>query len=200
MRALRKLGDIQRAHTGTQRKETMRTICTEFLNSGTEVAAPKHPLSRNPRRREAGPGAGRLRGGASEGRDLAVYKECGARRAPGLSERAPASKRSGLSCFPLGLQPFSTPRLARSPLPSSRACQRPWPPASPEPQSCVPRPPAPTPTQAPQAARRHGGGGLHQMHQIPALRFQFRLLGEQPLGTGDWRTVGGQGGQCARPN
>ncbi|KAH0508198.1 CD81 protein [Microtus ochrogaster] len=60
MRALRKLGDIQRAHTGTQRKETVRTICTEFLTdySGAKVAAaPKHPSSRNPLRREAGPGA-----------------------------------------------------------------------------------------------------------------------------------------------
>lgn len=67
MRALRKLGNIQRAHTGSQRKETVRTICTEFLTdySGTEVAAaPKHPLSRNPRRREAGPGAECPRGGA----------------------------------------------------------------------------------------------------------------------------------------
>lgn len=61
----------------TQRKETVRTICTEFPNgySGTEVAAPKHPLSRHTRRREAGPGAEHPQGGASEGRDLAVYKE-----------------------------------------------------------------------------------------------------------------------------
>lgn len=66
MRALRKLGDSQRAHTGTQRKEAVRTICTEFLNDywGTKVAtAPKQPLSRNPRRREAGPGVERPRGG-----------------------------------------------------------------------------------------------------------------------------------------
>lgn len=37
------------------------------------------------------------------------------------------------------------------------------------------------------------------MHQIPALRFQFRLLGEQPLGTGDGRTVGGQVGSALGP-
>lgn len=68
--------EVHPAHA--QCTEAPRTSCTEFPNtySGTEVAAPTQaPLARAPRRREAGPGAERPRGGASEGPDLVVYKE-----------------------------------------------------------------------------------------------------------------------------
>jgi hypothetical protein len=68
--------EIHPAHA--QCTESPRTSCTKFQNaySGTEVAAPTQvPLVRAPRGRKAGPGVERPLGGASEGRDLEVYKE-----------------------------------------------------------------------------------------------------------------------------
>lgn len=105
-------------------------------------------------------------------------------RAHSQSERASAA---ATRVNPGGLLTRTSP-VSRPPRPSLPASQPSGLPAHP-PALRRPRPRAPgrPPLRTgpcPAASRRHGGGGLHQVHQVPALRLQFRLLGERRAGWG----------------
>lgn len=126
------------------------------------------------RARTAGGGAGAGKvGGAS-----APYNR---RRGRARGQRASAQRRRSTQRVPA--QP-PAPRAPETLRPAPRARVPDPPPARPRAQDR----PAPRTPQAARRPRRHGGGGLHQVHQVPALRLQFRLLGEPRLEEG-----GGQG-------
>lgn len=137
-------------------------------------------------------GPGRSRQGAGPRRPISS----GAGRAP--DQKASAQRRRLPSESPPSLPRHSSLAPPAAPTAPGR---RPGPRPLTRPPGPAPRRSAPA--RAPQAARsprRHGGGGLHQVHQVPALRLQFRLLGEpRPAWGGPGAPRGPQAAPRARP-